>query len=340
MDVDQQLGKPPITPKPHDILWFLDGNVVLATDTYLFKVHKSLLSLHSSVFKDMFELPNIGHESSNLEGPGRSDTLLASLSYEGVPMVTMIGDKGKDVAHLLRAVFEPDYYHRDNDETPLEVIVALLLLSTKYDFNVVRKSVILHISRHYPMTLQEYDALYINDPPMFGKERRAECHFPLLAAAVTADVDVLLPGLFLACSEFGIDEIFSKTQSMTRETQRTLMNGRESISCAKGDLISSLSEQLRRYDTRGKCQNETPCLKEAYFRDTGLFVLLPLGDAIGKKAVRSYISPICRGCSSVVARMIDENRAEIWKDVLSFFDLSEWEQWEDFQAKLKVIVES
>lgn len=45
------------TPKHHDVLWFTDGNVVLETDTYLFRVHKSLLSFHSTVFRDMFELP-------------------------------------------------------------------------------------------------------------------------------------------------------------------------------------------------------------------------------------------------------------------------------------------
>lgn len=106
MDVDAQLQRPQTSPKPHNFLWFTDGNVVLATDTYLFKVHKSLLAVHSSVFKDMFELPNVGHDSSNLEGPGRSDAAFASETYEGAQVVTLVGDKGADVAHLLRAVFE------------------------------------------------------------------------------------------------------------------------------------------------------------------------------------------------------------------------------------------
>ena len=45
----------PEAPQRHDILWFPDGNVVLATDAYLFKVYKGLLSMKSSVFRDMFE---------------------------------------------------------------------------------------------------------------------------------------------------------------------------------------------------------------------------------------------------------------------------------------------
>ncbi len=55
MDVDPELDHP---TKVHDVLWYPDGDVVLATDSLLFKVHKFILSLQSSVFKDMFDPPN------------------------------------------------------------------------------------------------------------------------------------------------------------------------------------------------------------------------------------------------------------------------------------------
>lgn len=42
----------------HDLLWFEDGNVILITEDRVgFKVHKSVLSLHSDLFKDLFKLP-------------------------------------------------------------------------------------------------------------------------------------------------------------------------------------------------------------------------------------------------------------------------------------------
>ncbi len=47
------------SPKRHDKIWFPDGNVVLQTDTHLFRVHKSVLSLQSSVFRGMFELAGV-----------------------------------------------------------------------------------------------------------------------------------------------------------------------------------------------------------------------------------------------------------------------------------------
>lgn len=102
MDVDlepENAQKSP--PKPHDVLWLHDGNVVLATDTFLFKVHNSVLSMQSSVFKDMFELPTIDGANASSGGAGMAPEL-----YEGLPLVKLVGDKGEDVAHLLRTVYE------------------------------------------------------------------------------------------------------------------------------------------------------------------------------------------------------------------------------------------
>lgn len=100
MDVDVESSK---APKPHDILWYSDGSVVLATDLYLFKVHKSVLSHHSTVFKDMFEFPNIDASETS---PGGVGSGTAQEVYQGLPLVTLAGDKGEDVVHLLRAVYE------------------------------------------------------------------------------------------------------------------------------------------------------------------------------------------------------------------------------------------
>lgn len=89
-------------PKPHDILWFQDGNVILRTDTFLFRVHKGVLSSLSSVFRDMFEVA-----SEELgEGEDSWEVEMMQDPCEGLPLVSLEEDRGEDVAHLLRAVYE------------------------------------------------------------------------------------------------------------------------------------------------------------------------------------------------------------------------------------------
>lgn len=52
----------------HESLWFEDGNVVLvAEDRVGLKLHKSVLSRHSALLKDMFSLPQLAN-SSSLDG--------------------------------------------------------------------------------------------------------------------------------------------------------------------------------------------------------------------------------------------------------------------------------
>lgn len=77
------------TPCP--VLWFEDGNVVLATKTRLFRVHRGIMALNSSAFSDMFAMPQP-------EG-------LAEL-HEGLPLVELAGDDDEGMQHFLRCIYD------------------------------------------------------------------------------------------------------------------------------------------------------------------------------------------------------------------------------------------
>lgn len=94
----------------HDSLYFPDGNIILATDSkstfkpvsqpvdgtklhwqngvLLFRVHMSVLSLHSSVFKDMFE--SLGTADNEM--------------HDGVPLVKM-QDTVSELECFLKAMY-------------------------------------------------------------------------------------------------------------------------------------------------------------------------------------------------------------------------------------------
>jgi BTB/POZ domain len=44
----------PLCPNRSIDCWFPDGNVVLQVESTLFRVHRSILSMHSEVFHGMF----------------------------------------------------------------------------------------------------------------------------------------------------------------------------------------------------------------------------------------------------------------------------------------------
>lgn len=73
-------------------LWFDDGNVILQAENTQFRVHRSLLSLQSNVFKDMFSMPQ------------PMDTA-TTLNVDRCPIITL-SDKASDLEHVLSIFYE------------------------------------------------------------------------------------------------------------------------------------------------------------------------------------------------------------------------------------------
>lgn len=69
-------------------VWMDDGNIILQAENTQFCVHKSVLSINSSFFRGMFELPAPRTEQSSEE-----------------PAVVELYDKAKDVEVMIKAIY-------------------------------------------------------------------------------------------------------------------------------------------------------------------------------------------------------------------------------------------
>jgi len=74
--------------------WFPDGNVVLATQTRIFRVYQGMLSQRAQVFQDMFSIPQPAAQDV------ASDEIL-----EGAPVVH-VTDSSDDMHNFLDAIFQ------------------------------------------------------------------------------------------------------------------------------------------------------------------------------------------------------------------------------------------
>ena len=82
----------PMTVTSHSIFNFEDGNVEVLCGCTLFRVHASVLSLHSPVLRQMFTRPN----------------LAAAESPNGCPRI-LPSDTATDFATLLKIIYLPGY---------------------------------------------------------------------------------------------------------------------------------------------------------------------------------------------------------------------------------------
>ncbi|KZP19283.1 hypothetical protein FIBSPDRAFT_744241 [Athelia psychrophila] len=79
-------------PARHPELWFDDGSVVLIAEAMFFRVHRSILCKHSSVFSDIFSIPQPSDNGSEI--------------VEGCPVIRM-HDSAHEFAQLLKACYDP-----------------------------------------------------------------------------------------------------------------------------------------------------------------------------------------------------------------------------------------
>ena len=80
-------------------LWFDDGNIIIRAvlndnRAYTaYKIHKSVLTLHSNVFRDLFDGPQAAFD-------------VASDRYDGLPVI-QLPDSPSEVNHFLKALYFP-----------------------------------------------------------------------------------------------------------------------------------------------------------------------------------------------------------------------------------------
>ncbi|KAJ7125107.1 hypothetical protein C8R44DRAFT_782342 [Mycena epipterygia] len=126
--------------KTRSEIWHKDGSVVLQAESIQFRVHWSVLAMHSSFFRDMQDL----HQPPDQE------------SIDGCPVVEM-QDAVVDVEHLLRVLYNPTLLLQK--ALPLPVIAALIRLGRKYDFRDLLDAGVERLAFEHPTTLEGYDAL-------------------------------------------------------------------------------------------------------------------------------------------------------------------------------------
>ena len=73
--------------------WFDDGSIILEVESTQFRIHRSILARYSTVFDDLFQVPQPESDKSDW--------------VDGCPIVGMSGDTTKDWEHILSFIYNP-----------------------------------------------------------------------------------------------------------------------------------------------------------------------------------------------------------------------------------------
>ncbi|KAJ7150700.1 hypothetical protein C8R46DRAFT_1123929 [Mycena filopes] len=130
--------------KQTDDLWFPADVIILRAEENIFRVPKSILAARSSVFRTMFEIPQLDPAVPAQGGAVGDDRI------DGIPVVRL-HDSATDVAPFLRAVFDSSYFMPPPAAINFLELLGILKLSHKYDVGYLYKRAVSHLETVYPL---------------------------------------------------------------------------------------------------------------------------------------------------------------------------------------------
>ncbi|KAJ7657211.1 hypothetical protein DFH06DRAFT_990948, partial [Mycena polygramma] len=176
----------PISRSP---VWYSDGSVVLQAETTQFRVHASILSAGSTVFKEKVA-----------QAPED-----ATCQVESCPLVQLYEDKAQDVELVLLALYDRNFYQ--TPEKTFAQVAAMWRLGTNYGFDELRDDALRRVEYIFPRSLYDFQSRY------YVKEKLPDIplnspihHYPGLIfdainlARATNLLSILPAALFRACS--------------------------------------------------------------------------------------------------------------------------------------------
>ncbi|KAJ7060916.1 hypothetical protein C8F01DRAFT_1025439 [Mycena amicta] len=303
-------------------IWMPYGDIVLQAESTQFRVNRDVLAKQSTVFADMFLVPQPPNEPT----------------IEGCPVVLLAGDSAKDWTLLLESMYEP---YKHGEQIPLDVLSAMLKLGQKYQMSDIRKHAVALIHYEFPKTLSEYDRTRMDgdwEPTRIKEQTGLELE--LLNLAVAYGIETSVPTLGLVCLKRHSMKSLIYSKLRRPDGSYILLESRAR------DLLSVAAEKTLEYQQRllhwlefddetvvpaEDCEHHDHCGTERASMHRSIF----RGWCISAQS-NLLLSPwpfsetdLCNFCEAAAKERWQEDLTLAWEALPSLFLLPDWKRLKD-----------
>ncbi|KJA26652.1 hypothetical protein HYPSUDRAFT_36368 [Hypholoma sublateritium FD-334 SS-4] len=308
--------------------WFDDGNVVLQTQTMQFRVHRSLLSLHSPIMKDCFACPQ----------PGDAPLL------EGCPLVHL-PDPTKDIENFCALLY--GVYHLDVDGINYAYLETMMYMGRKYGISHFTASALKHLQKLFPPTLKAWDNGCSGIKKMASENEGLL--FDVINLAYEYRVASILPAAFLSlCTIHKLDEILSGIERPNHHRPLAALNHQPMLDCMRarmtfipsficgivnfmeGDDLDDESK-IQYIIPTARCTKKTSCQRrfvDVLTRLIGLSssiycIKFPRRLDVLCFSLEDISDPFCRQCEPEMQKTFDTHIKTAWDELPGHLHMSE-----------------
>ncbi|KAJ7457648.1 hypothetical protein B0H11DRAFT_1818297 [Mycena galericulata] len=286
--------------------WFDDGNIILQVESTQFRLTKSMLAMHSSVFRDMFTVPLPADEPT----------------IENCPVVVLPGDSSQDWTLLLGSIYPKSF---TTDIPTMERIAAILRLSKKYDFPLFRKECLRRLKAEFPATLDVLDTL--ESWSLIKDDESSKMNFPLVSLAREIGLHSVLPMAFYL--------IIRNKDAMNQilNAEDIGMSANDCLACLRGyvKLLELQSSTTMAWLTEPHipikgCSQPDDC--DAALNTIGYNLSTAHRPAlyVFDDWHPGWGTDMCDCCQEKAKEVFEEGRAKCWERLPCVFGLADWEE--------------
>ncbi|KAI0080992.1 hypothetical protein K474DRAFT_53515 [Panus rudis PR-1116 ss-1] len=288
-------------------LWFQDGTIIIVAGETKFRLHPGVLSRHSEVFKDMFNVPQPPEAQAD-----------PTMEYIDNCPAVRVSESAEDMALLLSAMYDPgcSIYLMEHPMT-CSVASTLLRLSAKYEVPRVHATV----SKRFPLTFPESIEKLPLEPFLLKSPLVLDGHslFQAIRLMHEYDMKLALPAAFYYAAQLSYEKMLNGIldQSWRASDMQKCLEVREILLKADYQLYEPIFDHTFTFE--GGCGNREEC--EASIREQ----MLNYGGVYGD--IRSLVqfpawldhlrqhTGICNDCSVSLNHHCEATRYSIWADI-------------------------
>ncbi|KDR79559.1 hypothetical protein GALMADRAFT_63337 [Galerina marginata CBS 339.88] len=294
--------------------WFDDGNIILQAENTQFRVHRSILAQNSNVFRDMFSLPQSSDEEPSIEGC----------------VVVRVADKPHQWEYLFSILYDNVIMFQRTDAFPLHLLVTMLSMGKKYEFDKLRADAVYRLSVEFPSTLQLWDRQFYGYAPRRIRGQELELVNIVLQEGLTA----FLPAAYLACLRFRTAaEVMSGylRQDGSRiflpdSSKADLIQARDSLSAAMSECTYGLLHGSKNIIPGANCASPTKCTNVRLKKLDTQFVTFPPSPKFSLDPCPKYITDeFCDPCATMLRTAFEAGRNRIWLELPQYFRMPGWD---------------
>ncbi|KAI0713854.1 hypothetical protein C8Q76DRAFT_471443 [Earliella scabrosa] len=284
-----------IGDSPHEAdrdpeVWLSDGNIVVVSRNVAFRVHKSVLSHHSDVFRDLFSLPDQGVDEM----------------MDGCPV---------DLQRLFLVLCCGKNYYYKNDEilpVPVGVLASLIRMGHKYAIPSILEHALARLKKYYTTDLKAWSdsaerARYVLASPLDA--------MTVIQLAHLTETSSLLPTAYLICCSLTRT---SYSPPSTKAGQLVLCDLPPSDLAAvingNADLIKTAANRVfgfasvipsKRCTTVKHCMYACQALVRHQYTEQNALTFT-WSTTIGSMS-GAFLQPVAQPCSACQAAVVDED---------------------------------